>query len=195
MYKPAAGARPLYDFDVDTLPARETATYLVSEALGWHLVPATTVRPDGPLGAGSVQVFVDHDPAAHYFTLAAEREAEFKRVALFDILTNNADRKSGHCLLDLEGRVWAIDNGLTFHVDPKVRTVIWDFAGEPIPTADREAVARLLPSLADGRLRRRLERLLSAEEVATLQHRAAGLARARTYPRPRSDWSFPWPLV
>jgi uncharacterized repeat protein (TIGR03843 family) len=195
VYKPAAGARPLYDFDVDTLPAREAATYLVSEALGWGFVPATVVRPNGPLGSGSIQAFVNHDPAMHYFTLTESRPEEFKRLALFDLLTNNADRKSGHCLLGSDGRVWAIDNGLTFHRLPKIRTVIWDFAGMPVPAAAREAVAQFACKLGKARLRHSLEALLEEGEVDALARRATALAQARNFPPPRSDWSFPWPLV
>ena len=191
MYKPVAGLRPLHDFDVRTLPAREVAAYLVSEALGWGLVPGTVLRSAGPLGAGSLQLFVEHDPRAHYFTLLEGREDFFRRVAIFDILVNNADRKSGHCLLGEGGRVWIIDNGLTFHVERKLRTVIWDFADEALPTEEREGVQQL----AEGSLFSRLGELLRASEVQALRRRAKLLSRPGNFPAPFSGWSFPWPLV
>ena len=197
VYKPAVGERPLHDFRDHTLFRREAAAYLVDRALGWGLVPATVARSEGPLGKGSLQRFVDHDPEQHYFTLLQGREPEFRRLALFDMVCNNADRKSGHCLLGESGRIWAIDHGLTFHVEPKLRTVIWDFGGEPVPAADRDAVAGLVDQLEDaaGDLCDGLSKLLSPPEVAALKRRAAALSRPQAFPEPDSGWSFPWPLV
>jgi uncharacterized repeat protein (TIGR03843 family) len=196
VYKPAAGERPLYDFPSASLCRREVAAYVVSRTLGWDLVPPTVLRADAPLGQGSVQAFVDHDPEAHYFTLLKDHEVACRRLALFDMLTNNADRKSGHVLLDRQGKIWAIDNGLTFHVAPKLRTVIWDFVGQPLGARDRSAVGRLVGPLAEsGPELEELAKLLDSSEIATLRSRAEALARPGTYPSPTSDWAFPWPLV
>jgi hypothetical protein len=197
VYKPSRGERPLYDFPAGTLYKREVASYEVSEALGWDLVPPTVVRTDGPLGVGSLQLFIDHDAEQHYFTLLAEHQGFFKRLAVFDIICNNADRKSGHCLLDGDGRIWAVDHGLTFNSQPKLRTVIWDFAGRRIPAPDREAAARLGAAISGGNpsLRNSLESLLGASEIAALLDRVKVLSQPCYFPAPDSDWSFPWPLV
>ncbi|MHB8509787.1 MAG: SCO1664 family protein [Candidatus Dormibacteria bacterium] len=195
IYKPAAGERPLWDFPSGTLYRREVAAFEVASALGWDFVPPTVCRDEAPFGPGSVQLFIDHDPDEHYFTLLTSHPREFKQLALFDLLCNNADRKGGHCLRAADGRLWAIDHGLTFHVEPKVRTVIWDFAGSAIPAADRRAVGRLGRALDDSPLAVRLAALTSTEEVAALRHRADRLAQPGRFPAPGSSWAFPWPLV
>jgi uncharacterized repeat protein (TIGR03843 family) len=196
VYKPAAGERPLGDFATDTLYRREVASYELSKWLGWGLVPATVARGDGPLGAGSLQAFVDHDPEEHYFSLLDDHRRFFRRLAFFDMLANNADRKGGHCLLDASGRVWAIDHGLTFHTEPKLRTVLWDFAGERLPAAERRGAARLASALAEtSDIARALSGLLSRNEVDSLRERAQSLSPAGVYPTPESSWAFPWPLV
>lgn len=197
VYKPLQGERPLYDFPVGTLYKREVAAYEVSQALGWELVPPTVVRTEGPLGAGSLQLFIDHDPAQHYFTLLEEHQAFFKRLAVFDIICNNADRKSGHCLLDGDGRIWAVDHGLTFNSQPKLRTVIWDFAGRRVPARDREAAAGLAAAISggDSGLLASLESLLAASEISAMLDRVKLLSQPCYFPFPNSDWSFPWPLV
>jgi hypothetical protein len=195
VYKPALGARPLSDFDVTTLPAREVAAYLLSQALGWGLVPATVLREDGPLGPGSLQVFVEHDREQHYFSLLSAHRGFFKRLATFDVVCNNADRKAGHCLLDTAGRIWAIDNSLTFHTAPKLRTVIWDFAGEQVLARDRRGLARLARELVETEFAGKLQQLLSRTEIVALKRRITLLAAPCTLPHPDSDWSFPWPLV
>lgn len=197
IYKPAAGERPLSDFPSATLYRREVAAYQLSQALGWGLVPPTVARQDGPLGPGSLQLFVDHDPAEHYFTLLPHQTDYFRRLAFFDLLCNNADRKSGHCLLDRSHRIWAVDHGLTFHAEPKLRTVIWDFAGEPIPAALRQASSSLARRLEPGQtgVRRALGPLLSKAEMVALRRRAEFLGQAQTFPQPESSFSFPWPLV
>ena len=197
VYKPAAGERPLWDFPPDSLYRREVAAYELSRWLGWDIVPVTVARDPGELGPGSVQAFVDHDPQQHYFTLLDKHRRTFKRLAFFDILANNADRKSGHCLLDVSGRIWAIDHGLTFHEEPKLRTVIWDFAGEPIPAPERKAAARLVKALADpgDEINSILGRLLAAGEIHALSRRAEKLVAPGQFPEPGSAWAFPWPLV
>ena len=134
IYKPHRGERPLWDFP-DGLYQREVAAYELSEALGWDLVPETVLRAEAPLGIGSLQRFVDADFEQHYFTLLEQpvHHAALRAMAAFDLVANNADRKGGHCLIDADGHVWGIDHGLCFHIEPKLRTVIWDFGGEPLP--------------------------------------------------------------
>jgi uncharacterized repeat protein (TIGR03843 family) len=197
VYKPAAGERPLWDFPPDSLHRREVAAYELSRWLGWDLVPVTIRRDGGELGPGSLQAFVDHDPEQHYFTLLEGHRRTFRRLAFFDILTNNADRKSGHCLLDRTGRVWAIDHGLTFHVEPKLRTVIWDFAQEPFPVPERKAAARLHASLSEpgSEISILMRALLTAEEAEALSRRAKEASKGGAFPKPDSSWAFPWPLV
>ena len=143
VYKPFKGERPLWDFP-GGLFRREVAAYVLSETLGWGLVPETVERPEGPFGQGSVQRFVHEDGTSHYFTLRDEPKwhAVLMRLAAFDVVANNADRKSGHVLL-AEDRLWAIDNGLCFNRDDKLRTVIWDFGGEPLEAGVEEDLARL----------------------------------------------------
>jgi uncharacterized repeat protein (TIGR03843 family) len=196
VYKPHRGERPLWDFPQDTLCLREVAAYVVSRALGWPLIPPTVLR-DGPHGIGALQLFIDADPEATYFSLCEERQPDLFPVALFDILTNNADRKGGHLLLDEWGRIWAIDNALTFHTEPKLRTVIWDFAGEPIPEVYQADLRELQEQLAgEGPLRETLVKLLAEEEIAALSARLAALLEnpilPQTDPHRRQ---VPWPLV
>ena len=131
VYKPQAGEAPLWDFAEGTLCRREVAAFVLAAALGWPAIPPTILR-DGPFGTGSVQLFVDADPSEHYFTLRERCLDAFRPVAAFDVVANNADRKSGHCLRSEDGTVWLFDHGVCFHEDPKLRTVIWEFAGEPL---------------------------------------------------------------
>jgi hypothetical protein len=192
IYKPAGSERRLWDFP-DNLYRREVAAYRLSEALGWGFVPPTVEIDDGPLGPGSLQLFVDADFEQHYFTLL-EDEANhriLKRIATFDVLANNADRKGGHCLVDTRGRIWGIDHGLCFHTDPKLRTVIWDFAGDPADPADLDDVARFVrtdPTVGLGGL-------LDTEECRALERRAQRLLEVGLLPEPWSDHPYPWPLV
>ncbi|MGI8608594.1 MAG: SCO1664 family protein [Candidatus Dormibacteria bacterium] len=197
VYKPAAGERPLWDFPPDSLHRREVAAYELSRWLGWDQVPVTVTHEGADLGPGSLQAFVDHDPEQHYFTLQDAHRRAFKRLAFFDILANNADRKAGHCLLDRDGRVWAIDHGLTFHAEPKLRTVIWDFGGQPLPAPERKAAARLALALSDPRseISATLGGLLAAAELEALSQRARKVSVAGLFPQPESSWAFPWPLV
>jgi uncharacterized repeat protein (TIGR03843 family) len=192
IYKPGRGERPLWDFP-DGLYRREVAAYELSEALGWGFVPPTVALDDGPLGPGSLQLFVDADFEQHYFTLLEEpsHHRVLKRMATFDALANNADRKGGHCLIDTDGRIWGIDHGLCFHVQQKLRTVIWDFAGEALADDDAAAVERL----AEGGLPAPLTRLLHPEECRALEKRARQLLRERRLPEPWTDHPYPWPLV
>ena len=191
VYKPRKGERRLWDF-APGLWKREVAAYLLSEALGWGLVPLTIPR-DGPHGEGSLQLFVHADFAQHYFSLLDEpaHHDTLKRICAFDLVANNADRKSGHCLLGPDGAVYAIDNGLCFHVEPKLRTVIWDFAGQPIPEAALEDLARF----AGTRVPEPLADLLPAPEQKALHARIKRLGAERRFPRDRSGHRYPWPLV
>jgi hypothetical protein len=197
VYKPIRGERPLHDFPDGTLYKREVAAYELSQAIGWDLVPPTVVRTDGPLGPGSLQLFINHDPSQHYFTLLEEHQDFFKRLAVFDIICNNADRKSGHCLLDGDGRIWAVDHGLTFNSQPKLRTVIWDFAGDRVPARDRHAASRLAASISDrdSAFRQSLQSLLAKSEINAMLDRVKLLSQPCYFPSPNSDWSFPWPPV
>ena len=188
VYKPREGETPLWDFPDGTLWRREIAAYELSEGLGWSLVPPTVDR-DGPEGIGSMQLFIDHDPEQHYFTLMSDFADSFRRVALFDHVMNNADRKAGHCLLERDaGRIWVVDHGVCFHADPKLRTVIWDFAGESIPAdllsdLERLDIGVLAPWLAAG-------------EVSATRARIEMLLDERTFPAPPEDRrAYPWPPV
>ena len=133
VYKPSRGERPLWDFPAASLARREAAAYVVSEALGWELVPPTVYRKKAPIGPGSLQLFIEHDPELHYFNLGEADKQRLRPVVLFDLLINNADRKGSHLLYDNHHHLWLIDHGICFHAEDKLRTVIWDFAGEPIP--------------------------------------------------------------
>ncbi len=194
VYKPAAGERPLWDFPDGTLHLREYAAFLLSEALGWRLVPPTVVR-GGPHGEGSLQIFIPHDPEENYFTFGSDLVEAVQRIALFDQLANNADRKAGHCLLDPEGHVWGIDHGLCFNVMPKLRTVIWDFAGDPLPPALHADVERLCGELGRGPLHTIFGSILDRHELSALQKRTEATARAGTFVKPGAGRSYPWPPV
>lgn len=193
VYKPEQGEAPLWDFPPGTLCLRETAAYLVSEAGGWGLVPPTVLR-DGPLGPGAVQVFVEHDPRVTAFELLETRRGDLRRVALFDLVVNNADRKAGHVLRDVGGRIWSVDHGICFHTDEKLRTVLWDFAGEPILEEERVPVRRLIERL-DADLPERLGPLLHPQEIDALKARASIVADIDAFPRPGPGRRFPWPPV
>lgn len=192
VYKPEAGERPLFDF-VPGLYRRERAAYLLSEHLGWGIVPPTPIREDSPLGIGSLQWFVEGDVGEHYFTLYAdspETHHVLMQIAVFDYVANNTDRKSGHVLRGHDGRVWGIDHGLCFSADFKLRTVIWDFAGFPVPRAllnDITPLATAVPPL--------VAELLDDAEVTSLQRRVQRLLRAGVLPVDRTGMRYPWPLV
>jgi uncharacterized repeat protein (TIGR03843 family) len=195
VYKPQRGERPLWDFPDGTLCLREYAAFVVSQALGWGLVPPTVLR-EGPYGLGSFQLYVDADPDDHFFNLREEYPTDFQRVAVFDALVNNADRKGGHCLRDHQGHIWCIDHGLTFNAQPKLRTVIWDYAGQPIPSDLLDDLRKLKAQLTDStEMRSVLERLLSPREMNRLQKRLDFLLETGCFPQPGPGRSVPWPLV
>ena len=195
VYKPRRGETPLWDFPEGTLCAREVATYVVARTLGWPNVPATVLR-DGPFGIGSVQRFVEADPEEHYFTLGERFPAEFRRVAAFDMVVNNADRKAGHCLLGKDGEIYVVDHGVCFSEEPKLRTVIWDFIGEPLEDRVRADLRRLAGDVQQGRVREELANLLTEPELAALQSRAREVAASERFPQPEEDRRpFPWPPI
>lgn len=201
VYKPTRGERPLWDFPVATLARREVAAYLVSEALGWGLVPPTVYRKDAPLGPGSLQYFVEHDPEYHYFNFSDEDLERLRPVVLFDLLINNADRKGSHVLIDPEDHMWLIDHGVCFHVEEKLRTVIWDFAGQSIPEelcADLTAlIQKLSPEGGEpSALSLELQRYISKEEVDMLVARAKKLIESNRFPPPNPyRRPYPWPQI
>jgi uncharacterized repeat protein (TIGR03843 family) len=192
IYKPARGERPLWDFGRG-LWRREVASYQLARHLGWDMVPVTVARPDAPLGPGSVQLFVAASPEEHYFTLVEQEKYrdQLQRMAVFDVVANNADRKSGHCLVDGDDHIWGIDHGLTFHAEPKLRTVIWDFAGQKVD----DGLLGALEALVTGGVPEDLGRLLDDDEVEATVARAGALLRRRKFPRPLGDFPYPWPLI
>jgi len=189
VYKPTQGEQPLWDFPDNTLAGREVAAYLVSECLGFHLVPFTMLRNDGPYGAGSLQQFIEYDPEYHYFNFTEQDRELLKPVVLFDMLCNNADRKGGHVFFEEDThKLFAIDHGICFHEENKLRTVLWDFAGQEIPD---DLLSRLTLSpalLAD------LQPYLSPRELSALQARAETILQKKRFPRqPRDRYAMPWP--
>ena len=192
VYKFTRGERELWDFPPG-LWRREIAAFELSRLLGWEMVPPTILRPDAPLGEGSLQLFLDSDFAQHYFTLrdAGKHDAELRRIATFDLLANNTDRKGGHILLASDGHLWGIDHGLCFSPDHYMRTVMWDYAGEPIPTELTEAIRRI----CDRQVLRPLEKFLDGKEVDAITARADALLSNPVFPQPVHERQFPWPLV
>ena len=197
VYKPTRGVRPLWDFDSPSLARREVLAFLVSEELGWRLVPPTVIRKDGPMGAGSLQLYIEHDPDYHFFTFTEEDRMRLHPAAVFDFLINNADRKGGHFLLDPDRHIWLIDHGICFHEEPKLRTVLWDFAGEPIPEDLAADLARFEAALAsDTPASRKIRAYLTEREYAALCRRAGRLLAGGIFPLPPRDARpYPWPLV
>jgi hypothetical protein len=194
IYKPQRGERPLWDFPRGTLCHRELAAFEVSEALAWAIVPDTVLR-DAPHGLGMMQRFVEHDPEQHYFTLLEDHEDAFRRMAAFDVVINNTDRKGGHCLRAADGTIFGIDHGVSFHSEWKLRTVIWDFAGEPIPPNVCADLHRLADQLR-GDLGDRLGELLDRFELDAVRARVGQLLRTGEYPDADRDYhSYPWPTI
>jgi hypothetical protein len=199
VYKPQRGESPLWDFEWGTLCKREVAAYAISSALGWQLVPPTVLRT-GTRGVGSVQFYVDNDTDAHYFTARADARfaTTLRRLSLFDYVINNADRKSGHCLVGEDGHMWAIDHGVCFHTDYKLRSVIWEFSGQTIEAdlcADLEALHASLmdpvtPTAAE------LEPLLRHGEIKAMRQRIEQLLCVGSYPNPLIHRrNYPWPPI
>ncbi|HTD50761.1 MAG TPA: SCO1664 family protein [Acidimicrobiia bacterium] len=195
IYKPQRGERPLWDFARGTLCRREVAAREISEVLGGGIVPDTVLR-DGPAGIGMMQRFIHHDPEEHYFTLLASHADAFRRMAAFDIVINNTDRKGGHCLRATDGGdIFGIDHGVSFHAQWKLRTVIWDFACEPIPPDVCRDLRRVEAELHGG-LGDRLRALLDRFELDAVHARLAHLLEVGEYPDADRDYhSYPWPTI
>ncbi|MBX6770980.1 MAG: SCO1664 family protein [Chloroflexi bacterium] len=195
VYKPRRGEVPLWDFPDGTLYRREYAAFLVSQALGWDFIPPTVIR-GGPYGIGTVQLYIDADPRADPSKLRQTNEGELMRMFLFDVFANNADRKSTHCLRDRQGKLWGIDHGLTFNVVTKLRTVIWDFCGEPIPRPVLDEMSAFLSDRARmDALNGQLAELLDPAEVAAFYARFERLLKLGRFPHldpyrnvPRGWW-------
>ena len=196
IYKPAAGERPLRDFPYGTLHHREWSAYVVADELGWPAVPPTVVR-EGPHGIGSVQLFIDADFAKHYFNLRENRLDDYTPVAMFDVLVNNADRKGGACLLDADGRIWAVDHGLTFNPLARRRTVMFEFNGTPYPDDLLSSIEELqaLLNCPDSELRGKLASALDDHEIDSLLRRAEDMVKNRVFPVLDPDWNVPWPMI
>jgi len=195
VYKPSKGEQPLWDFPENSLAGREVAAYLASEALGWCFVPYTLLRDDGPFGPGSLQQYVDYNPDYHYFTFKDEDKARLRPVVLFDLLVNNADRKGSHIILQKRTKkMFLIDHGLCFHEDDKLRTVIWDFAGQPIPSDLVADLGKFRARLTTPDLRSALGLYLSPNEITAIDARAAALVASGVFPLPPHDRrAFPYP--
>ena len=194
VYKPIAGERPLWDFPEGSLCLREVAASLVAAELGWPRIPHAELV-EGPFGPGVLSAFVPFDPAQHFFTLRDAHPGAMRRIAAFDVVANNADRKGGHCLLAEDGGIVSIDHGLTFHVEPKLRTVIWDYVGDPLPDDDAADLRRLEGALAGGPLREALDPLLDPEEIVATVERLRTLLAEGRFPEPRTEPVVPWPPV
>ncbi|MFD7612099.1 SCO1664 family protein [Streptomyces sp. NPDC059828] len=223
VYKPVAGERPLWDFPDGTLAQREVAAYEISEATGWGLVPPTALR-DGPYGEGMVQLWIEADPSADGLLALVDTDEpgdgwkavgladvgegrtallvhaddpRLRRLAVLDAVINNGDRKGGHLLPTADGRLYAIDHGVTFNVEDKLRTLLWGWAGEPLTADTREVLGALATALSDGScLADRLAKLLTAAEVTAVRSRVAALLADGHHPEPSGTWpAIPWPPV
>jgi uncharacterized repeat protein (TIGR03843 family) len=191
IYKPLKGERPLWDFEPG-LHRNEVAAYRLSEAMGLGIVPPTILR-DGPFGEGSLQLFVDVDVQQHYFTIFEQREDlhdRLRAMCAFDIVANNTDRKGGHCLIDADDHIWAIDHGVCFSPDFKLRTVIWEFGGEELPDNLRAVIEPLIETVPLD-----VSALLNSEQVVALQERAQWICEGGAFPIDRSGTRYPWPIL
>ncbi len=196
IYKPRDGERPLYDYPNGTLYLREHATFVLSQALGWPNIPHTLVR-EGPYGVGSMQLFIDCDPDITYFDLFEKREEEFLKFALFDVVVNNGDRKAGHCIIGDDERLWSIDHGLTFHTIFKLRTVMLEYWGKPIPEPLVDDLKRLMQKLrsSSDSLTIQLSTLIDTTEIQALMQRVDALIKEPTLPVMDPYQDVPWPWV
>lgn len=192
VYKPVAGERPLWDFPDGTLAGREISAFLVSEATGWRVVPPTVLR-EGPFGPGMVQLWIDGDEDVDLAEFVRRDDPALRRMAVFDAVVNNADRKGGHIIPMPDGHVHGVDHGICFSVEPKLRTLLWRWAGRPLPLAALEVLERLAEDLR-GDLGEELHEHLTRREVRRTQQRVADLLRTKLHPEPSGDWpALPWP--
>ena len=194
IYKPRAGERPLWDFPDGTLSRREVAAFLVAEGLGWTIVPPTVWR-EGPVGPGMTQLWIDVDESVDLVALIQSDHDALRRIALFDALINNGDRKGGHLLPTDDGTIWGIDHGVTFAVEDKLRTVLWQWRGAPIPASLLADLKGWLERVASGKPEMTaLRELLAEEEVEVLLERGQRLFTEGRHPQPSPDWpAIPWP--
>jgi uncharacterized repeat protein (TIGR03843 family) len=195
VYKPIAGERPLWDFPDGTLAEREVAAYEISRSTGWGIVPPTVYR-DGPAGPGMVQLWIDTDESVDIARFMRRRDVErLRHIAVFDAVINNADRKGGHLLPTAAGHVYGVDHGVTFNVEDKLRTVLWQWAGARLPGSTCEVLKRLRADL-DGGLGARLAELLTRREVWRTKSRIDRLLASGRHPEPTGDWPpVPWPPI
>lgn len=192
IYKPIRGERPLDDFPDGTLAARERAAYVLSEQTGWSLVPPTVVR-DGPLGPGMVQQWIEPDGGADVLEMVVQPDPRLRQICVFDVLANNADRKAGHLLPVASGKVFGVDHGICFSVEPKLRTVLWGWRGESLNRSELDVVRQVADAL-DGPLGAELETLLTPAEVLATAERARRLLATGRFPQPDpSRPALPWP--
>jgi uncharacterized repeat protein (TIGR03843 family) len=192
VYKPVAGERPLDDFPDGTLARREVAAYLVSAVTGWQIVPPTVLR-DGPFGEGAFQLWIDVDETVDIVALVVEDDPRLRRIAVFDAIVNNTDRKGGHLLPVSGGHVFGVDHGVCFSPVPKLRTVLWGWRGQPLDGAEIDGIRAVRTGL-DGELGRDLAELLEPVEIAATARRADRLLQTRRFPRPSPNWpAVPWP--
>ena len=192
VHKPIAGERPLWDFPDGTLANREVAAYVMSDAGGWGVVPPTVMR-DGPFGDGMCQLWIDIDDDVDVLGLLRSDDQRLRGVALFDAVVNNADRKGGHLLPTSDGRIYGVDHGVCFATENKLRTLLWNWAGEPLNPGEREQLRRVRSAL-DGDLGGRLARFLSEAEVEATAARVDRLLADGVFPEPGADWpAVPWP--
>ena len=195
VYKPIRGERPLWDFPDATLAHREVAAHAVSEATGWRIVPPTVFRTDGPYGPGMLQLWVETRDDVDILALVQSGDPRLRRIALFDAVVNNADRKGGHLLVRPDGLIQGVDHGVTFSVDPKLRTILWGWRGTLIAPRELQVLAALRPELAArGPLSEALANHLDDAEIGRARARLDDLLRSRTFPHPNPDWpAVPWP--
>jgi uncharacterized repeat protein (TIGR03843 family) len=194
VWKPTAGERPLFDFPIGTLTRREVAAFLLSEALDWGVVPATVLR-EGPFGEGMLQRWIVVDPAADVIAMLEGDDPRLRRIALFDAIVNNTDRKGGHLLPIESGHVHAVDHGVTFSEVPKLRTLLWNWEGEALTSDERDALVTIRRRLLPGQdVERGLRELLSRREVEATARRIDDLLGEGRFPGPNPDWpAVPWP--
>jgi len=192
VYKPVAGERPLWDFPDGTLAGREISAFLVSQATGWRVVPPTVLR-EGPFGPGMVQLWIDADESVDLAAFVRRDDPALRRMAVFDAVVNNADRKGGHILPLPDGHVYGVDHGICFSVDPKLRTLLWRWAGKRLPDDAVAVLERLDEDLRDE-LGEQLHEHLTRREVRCTQQRVAELLRTGRHPEPGGEWpALPWP--
>ena len=195
VYKPVAGERPLWDFPDGTLAEREVAAYEVSAATGWLIVPPTVFR-SGPLGPGMVQLWIDTDDDVDIRRLIRGTSSDqLRRIAVFDAVINNADRKGGHLLPTRAGHIYGVDHGVSFHAEPKLRTLLWQWSGRPLRANASDTLRQLQAGLA-GDLGERLAGLLTAREVRSTVRRIEQLLGSGRHPEPSGEWpAVPWPPI